>query len=319
MPAPTNTTTTLVSVGNREDLENVIYRVVAEETPFTSNIGKDKATATLHDWQTETLATPDPTNAHVEGDDVGTLDAPNLSTRVGNRTQIFWKTGGVSETQEEVNKAGRDSEMARQKLLKGKELARDMEARFIGNFASNVESGATPRRAAGALAWMTSNVSRGAGGSNGGYSGGNVAAATNGTQRPFSETLLKGVMATAFSNGGKPSQAYMGPTHKQQFSGFTGIADIRKDAGSGNKMATIVGAADLYVSDFGPLAAIPHPYGLTRDVALIDPEYWAVATLRPMKTKPLAKTGDSERFLMVGEKTLVARNEKSSGVIADLS
>jgi hypothetical protein len=48
MAAPTNTTTTLVSIGNREDLENVIYRVVAEETPFVSNIGKDKATATYH-------------------------------------------------------------------------------------------------------------------------------------------------------------------------------------------------------------------------------------------------------------------------------
>jgi hypothetical protein len=35
-------------------------------------------------------------------------------------------------------------------------------------------------------------------------------------------------MATAFSNGGKPTQAYMGPTHKQQFSAFTGIADIRR-------------------------------------------------------------------------------------------
>lgn len=317
MAAPSNTTTTLVSVGNREDLENVIYRVVAEETPFTSNIGKDKATATLHDWQTETLATPDPTNAHVEGDDVGTLDAPNLTTRVGNRTQILWKTGGVSETQEEVNKAGRDSEMARQKLLKGKELARDMEARAIGNYASNVESGSTPRRFAGALAWMTSNVSRGSGGSNGGYSGGNVAAATNGTQRTFTEALVKGVLATAFGNGGKPSQAYMSGTHKQQFSSFTGIADIRANV-SGKSQATIYGAADVYVNDFGDLTLIPHAYGLTRDVALIDPEYWAVATLRPMKTKPLAKTGDNEKFLLVGEKTLVARNEKSSGVIADL-
>lgn len=318
MTAPVNTATTLVSVGNREDLENVIYRVAAEEVPFTANIGKDKAKAILHDWQTEALATPDAGNAQLEGDDVGTLDAPNLTTRIGNRCQIFRKTGGVSETQEEVDKAGRASELARQKLLKGKELARDVEARSIGNFASNVEVGTTPRRMAGALAWLTSNVSRGAGGSSGGYSGGNVAAATNGTLRAFAEAQVKAVMATAFSNGGKPTQAYAGPTQKQQFSGFTGIADIRKDAGSGNKMATIVGAADVYVSDFGALTLIPHPYGLTRDVFLPDPDFWAMATLRPMKTKPLAVTGDNEKFLMVGEKTLVSRNEKSSAVIADL-
>lgn len=317
MAAPSNTTTTLVSVGNREDLENVIYRVVAEETPFTSNIGKDKATATYHEWQTETLAAADPTNAALEGDDVGTLDAPNLTTRIGDRTQIFRKTGGVSMTQEEVNKAGRDSELARQKLLKGKEVARDVEARMIGNFASNVEAGATPRRSAGALAWLTSNVSRGAGGSSGGFSGGNVAAATNGTQRTFTEALVKGVLATAFGNGGKPSQAYMGATHKQQFSAFTGIADIRATV-SGKSQATIYGAADVYVNDFGDLTLIPHPYGLTRDFLAIDPEYWAIGTLRPMKTVPLAKTGDNERFLMTAEKTLISRNERSSAVVADL-
>jgi hypothetical protein len=317
MAAPTNTTTTLVSIGNREDLENVIYRVVAEETPFVSNIGKDKATATYHEWQTETLRAP-AANAALEGDDVSTLNAPNLTTRVGNRCQIFTESGGVSMTQEEVNKAGRDSELARQKLLKGKEVARDIELRFIGNNASNVESGATPRRSAGALAWLTSNVSRGAGGSSGGFSGGTVSAATNGTQRSFTEALVKSVLATAFSNGARLSQAYMGPTHKQQFSAFTGIADIRADV-SGKRQATIYGAADVYVSDFGDLTLIPHPYGLTRDCLIIDPDMFAVGTLRPMKTTPLAKSGDNERFLMTAEKTLICRNERGAAVVADLT
>lgn len=317
MAAPSNTTTTLVSIGNREDLENVIYRVVAEETPFVSNIGKDKATATYHEWQTETLRAP-AANAALEGDDVSTLNAPNLTTRVGNRCQIFTESGGVSMTQEEVNKAGRDSELARQKLLKGKEVARDIELRFIGNNASNVESGATPRRSAGALAWLTSNVSRGAGGSSGGFSGGTVSAATNGTQRAFTEALVKSVLATAFSNGARLSQAYMGPTHKQQFSAFTGIADIRADV-SGKRQATIYGAADVYVSDFGDLTLIPHPYGLTRDCLIIDPDMFAVGTLRPMKTTPLAKSGDNERFLMTAEKTLICRNERGAAVVADLT
>jgi len=317
MAAPSNTTTTLVSIGNREDLENVIYRVVAEETPFVSNIGKDKATATYHEWQTETLRAP-AANAALEGDDVSTLNAPNLTTRVGNRCQIFTESGGVSMTQEEVNKAGRDSELARQKLLKGKEVARDIELRFIGNNASNVESGSTPRRSAGALAWLTSNVSRGAGGSSGGFAGGTVSAATNGTQRSFTEALVKSVLATAFSNGARLSQAYMGPTHKQQFSAFTGIADIRADV-SGKRQATIYGAADVYVSDFGDLTLIPHPYGLTRDCLIIDPDMFAVGTLRPMKTTPLAKSGDNERFLMTAEKTLICRNERGAAVVADLT
>lgn len=319
MAAPTNTLTgETPNIGQREDLEDVIYRVAPEDTLFTSNIGKSKAKAIAHEWQTETLATPSATNAQLEGDDVGTLDAPNLTSRLKNICQIFRKTGGVSDTQEVVDLAGRANEMDRQKVLKGIELRRDIEARFIGNFASVEEDGATTRKSAGALAWLTSNDSRGAGGSDGGYSAGIVAAATNGTQRTFTEALVKTVLATAFSNGGKPSQAYMSGTHKQQFSAFTGIADIRTSV-SGTSQATIYGAADVYVSDFGSITLIPVPYGLTRDCLLIDPKMWSVATLRGVQSKPLAKSGDNERFLMTAEKTLTSKNEKASAVIADLT
>lgn len=317
MTAPTNLVTTASAVGNREDLSDVIHRVAPEKTPFISNIGKSKAKARYHEWQTEDLATPDATNAQLEGDDVGTLDTGNTTVRVANYCQIFRKTGGVSRTQEVVDKAGRDSELARQKAIKGVELRRDMEKRLIGNFASNNESGGTPRRSAGLLAWLTSNVSRGSGGSNGGFSTGVVSAATNGTQRTWTEALLKSVIATAFTNGATPTQIYMGPAHKQQFSAFTGIASIRKDVDQGQ--ATIVAGAEIYVSDFGELVAIPHPYGLTRDAPLVDPAMVAVAMLDGYKTLPLAKTGDNERFMLTAEACLEVRNEKGHAVAADLT
>lgn len=317
MAAPTNTATTLTTIGIREDLENVIYRVAPEEVPFTANIGTAKATNTKHDWQTEGLANANANNAQLEGDDISTLDSPNNTTRLENYCQIFRKTGGVSATQDAVITAGRDDEMDRQKVLKGIELKRDIEARAIGNYASNAESGGTARGTAGALAWGVTNTSVGSGGSNGGYSGGVVSAATNGTQRNFTESLVKSGMASAFSSGGKPTQAYMGGTQKQEWSSFTGIAEIRTDA-PGKKMATIIGAADVYVSDFGTITLIPHPYGLTRDVLIIDPTMWGIATLRGMQAAPLAKTGDSERFIITKECAVVARNEKSSVFIRDL-
>lgn len=317
MTVPTNTLQTYAAVGNREDLENIIYKITANKTPFTSNIGKDKATATYHEWQTFSLRTPVGTNKQIQGDDT-TATAAKTTTRVGNRTQIFKESGSVAGTQEAVDAAGRASEMAWQKLQKGEELVTDMETSFLGNYASIAGDASTAAQTAGALAWMTSNVSRGSGGSSGGFSGGTVAAATNGTQRAFTEALLKAVMASSFNNGARPSQAYMGATQKQTFSGFTGIADIRSDV-SGKSQATIYAAADVYVSDFGSITTVPVQYGLTRDVLLIDPAYWAVGTLRPMKTEPLAKTGDAERFQIIAEKCLISRNEKSSAVIADLS
>ena len=316
MPANTNTNLTTTNIGNREDLSDMIYRVAAEDTPFISNIGKTTASATYHEWQTETLATPNAANAATEGNQtINTNSAANLTTRIGNYTQIYVKVGEVSSTQQAVKSAGQSGSLTRQKLLKGIELTRDQEARAVGNFAS---LGGATRTHAGALAWLTSNVARGVGGANGGFSAGIVAAATNGTQRTFTETLVKTVLATGFSNGAKPSQAYMGPTTKQAFSAFTGIADIRVSA-DGKSMANIVGAADVYVSDFGNLTLIPQPYGLTRDCMLIDPKFWAVATLRATKAEDLAKTGDATEFQIIGEMTLECRNEKGNGVIADLS
>jgi len=319
MPAPTNTITSATpNVGVREDLEDNIYRVAPEETPFTSNIGTTKAKAIYHEWQTETLAAASATNAQLEGDDYS-LSAGNLTTRLGNTLQILAKTGGVSETQEVVDKAGRDSELARQKVLKTIEMKRDFEMRAIGNYAAVAESGATTRKLGSIQAFITSNDSRGSGGSDGGFSASpGPAAATDGTQRTFTESLLKSVWATTFTSGGKPTQIYMGGTHKQQFSAFTGIADIRADV-SGKSMATIYGAADVYVGDFGALTAIPHAYGLSRAAVLVDPKMAAVGTLRGLSSKALASSGDNEKFLVVMEKTLVVKNQAAHAVIADLS
>ena len=315
MAAPTNLTTTLNSVGNREDLSDIIHRVAAEETPVVSALSRTKATARYHEWQTEALAAP-AVNAQLEGDDVGTLDAPNLTTRVGNYCQIARKTGGVSRTQEIVDKAGRKSELNRQKILKGLEMRRDIELSVCSKSASRAESGANARLSAGILAWITSNDSRGSGGADGGFSAGIVAAPTDGTLRNFTEDQVKSVRATAFGNGAKAKIAYMGASLKQKFSAFTGIADIRKDVGRGQ--ATIVAGAEVYVDDFGELMLVPHPYAFTRDCLLLDPEKAAVAMLDGYNTEELAKTGDSERFMMTAEFTLEMKNQLAHGVIADI-
>lgn len=323
MAVPTNVIgsagSSVINIGIREDLEDTIYRVAPEETPFVSNIGTAKANQVYHEWQTESLASASATNAQLEGDDVGTLGSANLTTRVGNICQILWKTGGVSGTQSAVNLAGRDSELARQKVLKTLEIKRDLEIRAIGNYAAVQESGATTRKLAGIQAFITSNDNRGATGSDGGFSASpGPSAATDGTQRTFTEALVKATMATTFGNGGKPTQAYMGPTHKQQFSAFTGIADIRQNV-SGKSMATITGAADVYVSDFGALTLIPHAYALTRACVLVDPSMAKIATLRGLQSTMLAKTGDNDRFLILMEKTLVVSNQAAHAVVADLS
>ena len=319
MTAIANTATTLSTIGIREDLENTIYRVAPFKTPFQANIGTaPKATNTYHEWQTEGLETPAGNNAQLEGDDITSFQSEDLTARVGNYCQIFRKTGIVSETDTVVKKAGRASEVNRQKVLKGIALRTDMEMSFLANGASAQQSGGSPRTCAGLPAWLSHNVSFGAGGSAGGFSGGVVAPATPGTQRSFTEALLKSVRATAFANGATPNQVYVGPTDKQTMSGFTGIASIRVDANP-TEQATIIGGADVYVDDFGKMTLIPHQYAVSNMALLVDPNMVGVATLRGIETVPLAKTGDAEKFMVLAEKTLVVRNEKAHACIYAIS
>jgi len=319
MTAPTELVLRAALIGEFEDLEDDIHRVAAEETPFGSNIGKRKVKSIMPEWLIESLATPDETAVALDGDDVSTLDAAHHPARRSVYMQINRKTGGVSRTSQLSDRAGRADEVDYQKMIKGIEMRRDFEKRIVGNFASIAETGATTRKTAGALAWIATNDALGAGGSSGGWSSaGVVGAATSGTARTYTETLLKGVLVTAFTNGAKLSQCYVGGTHKQVMSAFTGIADIRASV-SNNNQATIYGAADTYVSDFGPITIIPHPYGLTADALLIDPSGWDVGTYDGVKTVALAKTGDSDRFLMTMEKGLIAKNELKGACIRALS
>lgn len=318
MALPTNTATTYANVGIREDLSDIIYRVAPEETPFTNNIGSGKATNTFHEWQTENLTAAADDNAVLEGDDA-TLDAANVPSRVGNRCQISDKTAVVSGTNDAVNKAGRKTEMARQVMLKGMELARDIEKQMLSNKASVAGAAGTARQSAGIESWIVTNASRGAGGSGGGFSGGVVSAPTDGTQRAFTETLLKAAHLLAFNNGGKPNQLYMGGFQKQAFSAFAGVAAIRQNQSDASP-ATIIGAADVYVGDFGKLTAIPHPYGVrSRTVIGVDPRMASKDMLRPMRNWELSKTGDTEKRQLLEEYTLKVSNELAHFVVADLT
>lgn len=320
MTIVTNTNLTFDTIGIREDLSDTIYNISPEETPFTSNIGRTAATQTFHEWQTHVLATAVDDNAQLEGDETA-FAAASRTVRVGNLTQISDKDAIVSGTNQAVVQAGRSDEMAFQLVTRGLELSRDIEFQMLSNKASVAGNATTARQSAGILAWLESNTERGVGGSDGGFAAGIVAAATNGTLRTFTETLLKSAQQSAFTNGGKPTMLFMDGLLKQTFSGFAGIAANRVDQTVGmNQMGAIIGAADVYVGDFGTLTAVPHPYGMTaRDVIGVDPTMVAKSVLRPMASMELAKTGDAEKRLINEEYTLEVKNEAAHFVVADVS
>lgn len=316
MTVATNTIQNVARVGVREDLDDKIAALFPDDTPFISAIGRSTAKNTYTEWQTDSLVAANANNATIQGDDLTNDSRPN-TTRVGTHTQIMKKVVGSSTTVEWTNKAGRRSELAREIMKAGRELRTDMEARCTGNYASVAAAAGTAGQTAGALAWLTSNVSRGATGANGGFSAGIVAAATNGTQRTYTEALLKPVLQSVWVNGGNPKMVITNGTQKQAEAGFAGLATQRRE--TGNKLLTIVAGADAYVSDFGTIQFVPDRFCSARDALIIDPEYWDIAVGDPMQVNDLAKTGLATRKEMHTEFALRSLNQAASGVVADLT
>ena len=311
MAQPTNTFDTYDSVGEREDLSDVIYNISPTDTPFLSSAAKTKSTAVLHEWQTDALAAASTSNAVIEGDEA-TLDAVTATTRLSNSCQIMDKTVVITGTQEAVDKAGRASELAYQIAKKAKELKRDMEAQITTNNAE-VTGSATAAREMGSLgAWVATNDVMGTSGTSG--SVGNTAR-TDGTQRAFTEDLLKSVIKSVWNEGGDPTMIMVGPFNKQKLSGFTGNS-TRFDAGAD---ATLYTSVDVYASDFGQLQVVPNRFSRDRDCYVLDMNYWGVAFLRDFSMHELSKTGDSEKRQLLVEATLESRNEAASGLVADLT
>lgn len=304
--------------GGREDLSDVIYNISPTDTPFMSNIQKGQATQTFAEWQTDVLATASTSNAQVQGADITTFDTFASTTRVGNYTQISSKSIIIAGTTDAVDKAGRKSELAYQIAKRAAELKRDMEAILLNNQAALAGADGTAATLAGLPAWLFTNVDKDAGGTNPSYT--HIPAVTrgDGTQRAFTETILKNVVQLMYTNGGKPEMLMVGPTEKQTTSGFSGVA-TKTFYQSAVEQTAIIGGVDVYVSDFGTFSVVPNRFQRSRDGWFIDPEMAGVLFLRPFQTEPLAKTGDAEKRLILAEYTLKVNNEKGLGLAADLS
>ena len=321
MTAQTNAFGTYQAIGNREDLSDLISMISPTKTPFMMLAGKAKATGKTHEWQTDALAAAVTTNAQLEGDViVGTASTPTV--RLANYCQISTKDAVVTGTQEKVLKAGRKSEMARQMAKRLAELKRDMESVLCSNQRGAAGATGTARKLRGLAAFNNTNTNRYTA-STSGTKGKNSTAPTSATGAPtdagntraLTELLLKGVLATCYAAGAEVDSIMVGPHNKQVISTFAGRSSSREMVDK-NK---ILGAADVYMSDFGDLKIFPNIFGRERECVLLNADMVDVAYLRAPFTYDLAKTGDSERKAVTTEYTLQVNNYGGIGVIADIN
>ena len=320
----------------REDVMNKIFDISKIPLPFTDLVGSTTAKNEYVEWTQDTLASPNLSNAKVDGADASGNDTVT-GARVGNHHQISTKVVRVSYRADASDTIGRTKELAYQVMRRQQELRRDVEAIALSNQASVQDDGNTTAGKVGGLpAWMTSNTSNGASpGANGGFNTGTklVAARTPGVARALSEATLRSVIQSVYQNGGDVSVMMTVPSVISKFSQYmltsgSHVAVIQSDQGKSKEPATALGAVNVFVTDFGTIKAVPNRLQQTysssdaatcADVFLLDPSYAALCYLKGYQTDELAKTGLSEQRMMSVDWSLIVHTEKAHGRISDIN
>lgn len=297
----TRTTRRLVDAGERYPCDNklIVTNIAPQDTWFVSNSGTSRATAVLHEWTNDTLASP-AANAQIEGDDqAATTIVPKV--RQTNYTQIIRKGYTISDTQAATEQVGGDP-VAYEKRKKLIELARDMEYAFLINSAAASGASGTARQLKGVLGWISTNVTTGTGTGN----------------EALTETMLNDNLQLVWAQGGMPSTILVGAAQKRKISAFT--------TNTRNVVAhdkTLTSAVDVYQSDFGEvkmvLSTIMNTTASDKLIVFGDMTLWNKAFLRPINAEELARTGSARKFMIEAEVTLESRQEKGSGKILELS
>lgn len=312
--ATATTTTVSNTSGLAEDFEDVIYMVSPTDTPMLTMAKRKKASARYHQWQEDSLAAASSNKAE-EGADASYGTAAQTTT-LGNYCQISTKTVDISRTLDIVNKYGRKSEVAYQLMKQGKALKRDMEFTICRNQAT---VSTTARATAGWETMISSNLVRANSAqttdySVRGFSSASWTAPEDGSLATFTEAGLTSALGLAWDDGGDPSVIMMSKKNKNLFNSFEGIATKYNEV-KGKDQATISGAADVYVSSYGNHTVKLNRYMRDEAVFCIDPEYISVAYLDGIKKEKMAKTGDSERYLLTVEYALVCDNRDAHATI----
>jgi hypothetical protein len=312
---------TYTVIGQKEEVDNKIYRVSPEETPFVSMIGRKSVDSVTPEWLRDALRSP-ASNAKVEGVDA-TYAAQTQPERLSNKCQIISDTLSVTGTTDRVAKYGRDKETARLKAKKMVELKKDIEWSAISNPVFVAGDASTARQMRGLYGWLETNNELGTAGSPAAPDVSANTGPTAGTLRALDEDTFKSLILKTYNSGGKCEVLMTSPSHKSKASTFSGgVQRVNDVAGKNVRLQT---SFSVYGHDFGETKIVPNRVmtgsgaGLVNTAYLLDPEQCKLGVLRPFQSTPLAKVGDAENHLILTEVTLQVNEEKALGAIRDLT
>lgn len=328
MTMATNAQNTFNAKGIREDLEDVVYRIDPDKTPFLSNLTTDViGTATKHEWQTQGLTAP-AANSQLEGNIITIGQAKNRA-RIANYMNISTKSYGVSGTQRAVNVAGVQDEYDEQRLLKALELKRDMEIVLLQPVAYQSGGTTTARVSAGLPSYITNwdagitqfSIPTGDGTDTWNFSQAMSGVAPGISARAISLSLLNTATYNAVVKGAQPNMLLLSAYEKKAFSQLaltssSGAVQLRynmPDEMSGR----LISAVEMWQSDYGGIQVVPdlqmdldpgaaNNTSLKYSAFILDTRYLATVYLsgRQFVSRDLGVTADADQGYVLSEYTL---------------
>ena len=308
------------AIGQAEDVQDVIYNVSPVDNPVAAMSRTLRATGKLHEWQEDTLQAAQ-SNVAVEGADAG--DDQSLATvLLTNNTQIMDKVARITGTLEEVDKYGRDSEMAYQLELRYGELANDEELAIIGapgNVRQSSTAGSvtandpdTPGRTMACFQVQILSLA-----------GANVVDGDLTADLAGLESDMLDAQQGSYDLGGNANYLIVTPTGGRQVAAFAAADGRLRDFETGK---TIVNVIDMYLSPYGSLDVVldrnAESNGNTNNdeliMAGIDFQYSATPVLRATRDYPLAKTGDADNRQIIRESTYALLNRGSAFMVENI-
>lgn len=301
--------TTYQQVGIKEDISNIITNISPTATPLQSVIGGENIKNIKHQWQEDSLAAPNVSNAAIQG-----ADAPSSSFTPtvlrDNITQIFTTVAMTSGTADVVDTYGRAKELAYQMMKKSKEIKRDFEAVLLSGQTRVVGDGATVAGKFDAVQVMIDSTHK--------FHAADASTTLNGAAlAAFNETVLMTANQTLYVDGGEATVLMIKPQDSKLIAAFAAATGRSRLLDTTAKK--IVNVVDVYVSPFGEQKVVMNRFMKVTDALLFDPSNWKKLTLRNWSRETLAKTGDSTKIQLLGEFSLKHTNFKASALITDLS
>ena len=216
-----------------------------------------------------------------EGADAGTARAIDRNNRF-NITQIFGPTPvQVSGSENAVKKYGTEGvgEFQHQVANRTKEMGVAIDQALV--YGVRLEDTTNKWRTMGGIDYFTT-------------------ALVDSTTTTISESSTLDMLQAAFNAGGRPDRLMVGTKQKRRISGWIANLTLQESLSTDVRGQTV----DYFDSDFGRISILlnrwvrdNNAYGFARDQATVE-------TLRPLVFEMLAKTGDSMKGQLVGEKTM---------------